>query len=284
MKTYKLYISTVIIALGLFSCDVETTVELGAPEQKLVVEGRIEYNEADPVLEQTITLSVLGDFFENATTPRATGAQVSVTDGDGNRFDFLETGEGVYQNTSLVGEIGQRYTLQIDWNGEQFEAIETLTAVAPIDSIYQVFEEGNVFEDEGIKIAIDFTDPSGTEDFYFWETYLENELQILPDPGNKNNLIGSDEFFDGNKIEGYFPNEEAVFAVGASVSVKQLGVSENAYNYYFTLYDQAGKIGALIDTPPIPVRGNIRNLTNPDNFPLGYFYASQVDEKAYVVE
>lgn len=283
--TSRYFINFLLISLTIlaFSCDQEIDLTLDGPPQKLVVEGRIAYNADKPVAEQTITLSVLGEFFENNETPRATGAVVSVMDGNGQVFNYSEKAPGVYSNSLLKGEPGQTYTLSIDWDGQKFEAIETLVNVVPIDTIYQVFEEENLFEDGGIKIAIDFLDQSGTENFYLWETYLEGELQILPDPGNKNNLIGSDDFFDGQQIVGYFPNEELVFDPGDQVSVQQIGLSRNAYSYYFTLYDQLGRLGAALDTPPVPIRGNIRNLTNPDNFPLGYFLVSEFDEKTHVI-
>ncbi len=272
------------IMITLLSCDQETTVDLGAPDQLLVVEGRIELVD-DPTNQiHQIKLSVVGDFFRNEETPRASGAEVWVTTSDGARYDFMETNDGLYTNESLSPTLDEMYTLHIIWNGEEYEAFETLLSVPEIDAIYQQFEEGNLFEDEGIKIAIDFTDPAEVANYYFWETYLDGELQILPNPGNKNNLIANDEFFNGNQIEGYFPNEEVVFDPGDQVQVRQVGLSENGYNYYFTLFDQAGKTGALIDTPPIPVKGNVRNITNPNEDALGYFYASQVAEGVHIIE
>ena len=274
----------VILVFGLFSCDQETTVDLGDPVERLVVEGRIELVEGVEDHRHEITLSRIGDFFQNQETPRAAGAEVWVTNVAGDRFDYLEEEQGYYINSDLIPQVNETYVLHIIWEGQEFEATETLIGVPSIDDIYQQFEEGNLFEDEGIKIAIDFTDPAGEDNYYFWETFLDGELQILPDPGNKNNLIAEDEFFDGNQIEGYFPNEEAVFDPGNEVLVRQIGLSENAYIYYFTLFDQAGKTGALIDTPPIPVRGNIRNITNPNNYALGYFFASEVAEAVHIVE
>ncbi len=282
MKAYKLLVALVSLFI-LVSCEEEVFLDLEVREQKLVIEGRVVLNNDRENEPQTIVLSQLGEFFVNEETPRATGAIVWVTDRAGNRYDYTETSPGTYTNSGLVGAIGETYTLRINWNNEEFEAVETLVAVPEIDNIYQVFEEENLFEDEGIKIAIDFKDPANTRNFYFWETFKGDELQILPDAGNKFNLVREDEFFDGQEIIGYFPNEEVVFLPGDEVSVKQWGISENAFNYFFTLFDQSGRFGGVLDTPPIGVRGNIKNLTNPDNFPLGYFSASQVSERSYTI-
>jgi len=37
-------------------------------------------------------------------------------------------------------------------------------------------------------------------------------------------------------------------------------------------------------TPPATLRGNIINQTNSDNFPLGYFHLSEIDEIDYLVQ
>ena len=282
MKAYKLLV-TILCLVVIVSCEEEVFLDLEVKEQKLVIEGRVVLNNARKNEPQTIVLSQLGEFFVNEETPRATGAKVWVTDGAGNRYDYAETSPGNYINNDLIGEIGETYTLRINWNNEEFEAIETLIAVPRIDNIYQVFEEENLFEDEGIKIAIDFTDPTGVNNYYLWETFKGDELQILPDAGNKFNLVGEDEDFDGQEIIGYFPNEEIVFDPGDVVTVKQWGISEAAFNYYFTLFDQSGRFGGVLDTPPIGVKGNIKNLTNPDNSPLGYFFAAQVSESTYII-
>ena len=74
-----------------------------------------------------------------------------------------------------------------------------------------------------------------------------------------------------------------VIEVGNEVTIKQIGLSETAFDYYFLLFDQAGKTGQLIDTPPATIRGNIRNVTNPDNYPLGYFGASEISEMSILI-
>ena len=42
--------------------------------------------------------------------------------------------------------------------------------------------------------------------------------------------------------------------------------------------------GGPFETQPATVRGNIINQTNPDNFALGYFRLSEVDEFIYTIE
>ncbi len=265
------------------SCEQVVDLDLGEPSRKLVVEGRVEKAKNGSISEQVIKLSVVSDFFTNQVPPAAFGADVWVEDRQGNRFEYTERVDGIYINNQLQGVIGEAYTLNIIWEGNTYQGTEVLEPVVPIDSIYQVEAEANLFEDGGIKLAINFTDPVQEVNFYFWETFVEGELRVLPDPGNKNNLIANDDFFDGQQVEGYFPNEELVVETGQQVLVRQFGLAENVYRYYFALYDQAAKTGSILDTPPAPVRGNIVNLDNPEDFPLGYFYATEVAERSKVI-
>ena len=66
-----------------------------------------------------------------------------------------------------------------------------------------------------------------------------------------------------------------IFVPGDRAEVRQIALSEFAYRYYFAIFDQEGSGGGL-STPPAAIRGNVENLTNPDKYPLGYFYASEI--------
>ena len=279
-RNNTIYLILFIIGAALMACEKEIDLDLGTPNQQLVVEGRIEraVGSTPEINRLQVRLTLLADFFANVPAPPATGATVWVTTPGGNLYDYQEAEPGLYVTNGLVAQAGQTYTLHIEWLGQSYQATETVSPVPPIDAIYQVFEEENLFEDGGLKVAIDFQDMAGVPNYYFWETYVNDTLRVLPDPGNSRNLIAKDEFFDGQTIEGYFPNEELVVTPGQQVVVRQIGLSEQAYQYYFLLFDQAGKTGQLIDTPPATVRGNVRNLTDAQNKPLGYFFAAEVAE------
>ena len=42
--------------------------------------------------------------------------------------------------------------------------------------------------------------------------------------------------------------------------------------------------GGPFQAPPVTVRGNILNTTNPDDFPFGYFNLSEIDSKTYTIQ
>ncbi|MCX6215640.1 DUF4249 domain-containing protein [Spirosoma sp.] len=62
----------------------------------------------------------------------------------------------------------------------------------------------------------------------------------------------------------------------ALIVVEQLSISANAYRYYRLFADQVQNTGTLADSPPAPISGNIRNVTNAAENVIGYFFASSV--------
>ncbi len=65
------------------------------------------------------------------------------------------------------------------------------------------------------------------------------------------------------------------------LAIEQLSLSAGAYRYYKLFADQVQNTGTLVDTPPAPLAGNIRNLSNPDENVVGYFSAASVATYAY---
>ena len=254
-------------------------------ETRLVVEGRLEQvKERDDVV-QTIKLSTTFDYFAESEAPAVSGANVQVIEQAGTTYTFTEDTNkpGYYSNNVLIPRSGGKYTLQIVYESETYEATETFYPVASIDSVYAEFEEENNFEDEGYRVKIDFRDEAGRVDYYLWEVYTNGEIDVVPDPGARNNRVAEDEFFDGQNIIGYQPNEEVALEIGDEVLVKQLGISQEAYDFYYLFFDQTGRTGSLFDTPPARISGNIRNTTRPEHYPLGYFMVCQVSEARIII-
>jgi hypothetical protein len=273
-------------AMVFTACEKEADITLPNAPQRLVVEGRIQLIKGSASIEQSITLSVLGNYFDQLRTPRVTDAIVTVTDEDGTIHNYTQSVSepGKYINNTLTPALDETYVLQIVWQGDTYEATETLVPVSPIDAIYQKFEEENQFEDAGIKVAIDFTDPASEANFYFWELLQNGKNAIVTDPGNAFNLVSSDKFFNGQQIVGLFPSEEKVFDPGDEATVRHIGLSKNEFDFLFQLLEQTSQTGQLFDIPAAGVAGNIRNLTNSKKNALGYFGASEIDERTLVIE
>ncbi len=67
----------------------------------------------------------------------------------------------------------------------------------------------------------------------------------------------------------------------ASLVIEQLSLSPNAYRYYKLFANQTQNTGTLADTPPAPLAGNVRNLTDEREKVVGYFSAASVAVQPY---
>ena len=261
------------------ACERIVEVEIPAPpEPRLVVEGRIELVKEAPSGMQTIRLRTTDAFFSNRPTPPAVGAGVTVTDGAGGVYPFVETEPGHYVTNDLQARIGETYPLSIDYEGDRYAASASLTPVAPIDSLYFIFEEETLVNDTaGYRAAIDYTDPPGGPDFYLWEQFVDGVNEPPPSSGNQFNLVSRDDLYDGQPVIGFEPNNEVVIEPGAHVMIRQVSLSRRGYDYYYALFEQNGLgTGNSFSVPPATIRGNVANTTRPEQYPFGFFGAAEV--------
>jgi hypothetical protein len=258
----------------LFSCEDVIDVELNDADPRLVVEASIDWFKNTTGNEQSIKLSLSAPFFDEST-PAANGAIIQITATNNNTFNFIEDGNtGIYRNTNFIPVIDQDYTLTINFNGDTYSATENLKSVVPIDFIEQNNEGG--FSGEDIELKAFYTDPANIDNYYFFE--FITEISLVPDLD-----VFDDTFTDGNQIFGFFSEEDLV--AGDEVIIRNYGISEQFYEFMFVLLQQGSDDGGgPFETQPATVRGNCVNITNPDNFPFGYFRLSEVDEVIYTIE
>ncbi|MDX2191828.1 MAG: DUF4249 domain-containing protein [Gemmatimonadales bacterium] len=266
----------------------ERVVDPGIPAGplRLVVEGGVELRPDNAAGAQSLRLTTTDAFASTTTPPPATNATVRVRDGQGGSWSYAgPDADGLYRTTGLVPVVGRTYTLEIGWNGDQYRAQETLLPVAPIDSLYFIWVEAGPFSgDSGIRAAIDYTDPAGRQDNYYWDLLVNGQRRLNTDPGNRFRLISEDRFYDGGRVTRYQPFDESVLEVGERVLVRQLALSAAGFRYHRALLEQQSQGGGSpFSVPPASVRGNVANLTRPEAPALGWFRASQVAERAATV-
>lgn len=270
----KQIISILLILISLLSCEEVIDVDVPTSEPKLVIDASINWVKGTAGNEQFIKLSLTAPYFES-NVPPANGADVYITDQANNIHTFIEDANtGIYTNTTFVPEINAEYNLTVTYQNETYSATETLFSVPEFDFIEQNLEGGITGEDTEIKAY--FTDPEDEENYYFFEF-------IPSTPIIKTLDTFKDEFINGNQIFGFYAEEE--LAINDSVVIRNYGVSERFYEFMFILLQQTGTSGGgPFETQPATVRGNCKNITNPTNFPLGYFRLSEVVEITYTIE
>lgn len=267
------------IVLGLFcSCTEEITLDISLGKERLVVDGGIELDAATNETRVEVKLSTTTAYFDEAANPVLSIDRVIILDESDREYLLTETSSGVYLSTDLIAQIEERYRLVVEWNGERYEAESTLLAVPELQSIYQISQEATFFDDAGIKLAIDFQDPSEVQNFYHFEQYRNDTLLLSPSGGNQFQLVVKDEFFNGEFIESYVPGDEFSFLPDDIGRIKMRSLDEKAFKFYKLFYEKSVDEPSFIvgETPPVAIKGNVINRDEPENYGLGYFLATQV--------
>ncbi len=275
--------TTAVFAAALLTFSAcEDKIELDLPEGEtlLVVEGWIS-NEPGP---HHVKLSFTAPYFEAADPPPATGADVTLSDSEGEVFLLEETAPGVYTFPDS-GRVGRSYILDISLpDGEQYTtAPELLRAPVPILDIYwEVDPDGpseflEQDEDQIYAVLIDTFEPPGRGDNYRWRVIVNGRFKNDP----FDIAVTNDDFVDGSMIVGFSPINE-LFREGDTVTVVQQRISRHALEFLQLVQQQTAFVGSPFDTPPAPIRGNVNNLSNPDKRSLGFFGAVGSDRATVV--
>lgn len=272
----KIYLYILLLSTTLFtSCEEVVNVDLSNAEPKLVIEAIIKWEKGTTGENQTIKLSLTNDFYTNDVLP-ANGAIVTVTNSADVVFDFVQvpnTENYVCNNFQPV--IGETYRLEILYDGEIYTASNTLFPTPDILNVTQETVDGISGEDE-IQIKYFYQDNGAEENYYLLR--VKNPNKQIPEFG-----AVSDEFFQGNLMFGFYGSSETEPGITLDLSVQ--GISKGYHDYMNKLISIAGSgSGNPFATPPATVRGNIINITNSNNFPLGYFHLSEIDTVNYLVQ
>ncbi|MCC1484767.1 DUF4249 domain-containing protein [Winogradskyella immobilis] len=256
------------------TCEDVIEIELNEAEPRLVIDASINWFRNTAGNEQSIKLSLTAPFFDDVVPP-ANGATVTITDTDGNTFNFIEEeSTGIYRNSNFIPVIEAIYNLIIIYNEEIYTATETLKSVVPIERIEQKDDGGFLGDD--IELKAFYTDPANIENFYFFEFF--DPISQVPTLE-----VYDDRFNDGNEIFGFYSEEG--LEQGDLVTIRSYGVSQRFFDFMFILLLQGSDdSGGPFETQPATIRGNCINQTNPDNFPFGYFRLSEADEVLYTIQ
>jgi hypothetical protein len=82
----------------------------------------------------------------------------------------------------------------------------------------------------------------------------------------------------------YVDNTTTRLYFGYSVIITQHALSEPAYNYREQLRINNDHTGGLYEKQPLPVTGNLKNLSDPGKKVLGFFEASGISERRFFID
>ena len=280
MKDYNLF-GLLVLIFALSSCTEEIAFDLNEEGfDRLVVEGFI----TNQVKSHEVRLSRTTSYFNEQSPQAVTGASVNVSNGvDSWVMTEDPIGSGIYYTpVDAFGIVGQTHQLTIETDGETYVAIDQMAPVATLDSVAVVYE---LFpfpdEDEEFpgfwNVNIWTLETPGTEDFYRWRTFING---VTASDTTRFSSYANDQGFDGADLTGFTIEEytEDAMEIGDVITLEQHGISRSYYNMIQAVTDQTEAEGGLFDPPPANVPSNVSNGA------LGFFSASSVSTKSFLIE
>lgn len=263
--------------MSLFSCQEVVQLELETAQERLVIEAMIKWKKGTVGNEQVIKLTNTSSYYNNEIV-YAVGAQVSVTNTTTSQsFIFTEIEDGIYVTNTFVPILNDVYQLEITYNNEVYQAVETLFKSPEILGVVQSIEEG--FSTEIPEIVMSFNDFENQQDYYrvvFIQFRPSNDEVI-----DSFSRAYDSQFVENNLITNFYESDD--LEVNDEFTILVSKISSQFYNFINVL-EQQGDSSGPFSTPPVNVKGNCINTTNESNYPYGYFGLNQISVANYTFE
>ena len=249
------YQLAVLLFISFFavSCKKVIDLHLSDADQQLIIEGNV----TDVNTTQIVTISKSVSFNSANSFPAVSGATVKIVDGNGNIRNFVERTPGTYTSSApFTGRYGQKYTLQVQLNGQTYSA----TSVMPVQRVNldSLSENEQTFGNSTTKtVAVQYQDPSNQVNKYRFILTV-NAIQA------KDIFVRDDQFSDGRHVEALLYQDDIKIKTGDKVEVEMQCIDPTIYTYWYTFSQQSNNFDST--TPSNP----------PNNFDgkvLGYFSA-----------
>jgi len=292
-----------LIAFTFFACENIIYPELEPSLDQYVVDAWLN----DLTRSQKIFLSKSNNYFMSELPKLLSGAEVYVTDEEGNRFDFEETEEGYVWGDSLsisFLQLGTSYQLNVSIDGIQFSGTSEMKPVSPVDSITFKYQEEDFSTAEDYYlaefVATDFVGSGNTYWIKAWKNgvYLNkaSEINIAYDAGfSAGGNIDGQVFIQPIQelINPFDPDEtgdeltKPPYSIGDTVYVEIHSISEAAFYFLNEVKIQtvrSGGFGALFAPPFSNVSTNLMNEdVNSAIHPVGFFNVSSISSLEQVL-
>lgn len=259
MPNYIKFFCFIIIAISLSACEKVIDVKLDTPASVLVIEGML----TDQLGTQTIKITESVPYTSSNIYPAVTGAIVNVTDDAGDSYAYTESSPGIYTVTSLKGESGRTYTMNVSVKNTIYKALSTMPQPVAIDSLS--IKNITFGGDDNKQVQVHYKDPVAVANQYRFILKV-NGIQT------KQVFTENDRFTDGNEVTSilfYSEDDNKELAIGDKADVEMQCIDKNIFTYWSTLSQQTqnGPGGGV--TPGNPP-------SNISDGALGYFSAHTV--------
>ena len=290
MNNYKFL--SIFFYFSLFSsCQDEIDITLPDGQERLIINGNVLDNE---VASADLSWSI--NYLSEESNPPVINASILVLEDDIIWDSLSHVADGHYLGNK-IGQVGRNYSIEVSipessdrpsgvWKSQN----EKLNRNNPIDSIYSIFLPQATFQREGYYVYVHWTEPLGIGDCYRFRQWKNDTLENAP----FNLQVTEDQFFDGRSfndidlealnVAGPERSRDSTLEdqIGTKYSYEISSISLSHHDYINLIQEQTLQVGGLFDPPAAPIVGNIYRGDDPEDYALGYFYAS-APRKVHIV-
>ena len=287
-----------LIAL-LLGCIEPIHFDVSESPQVMVIEGSVQQGKGPHTLSISYTGELGKQVFQTIDD-----AQATLFNSEGETEEFVATGEGKYRTDGQIeGQTGVEYFIEVEVSGKIYRSLpEILPVKISIDNAYFALEKEEVFQEADrvqakpyFKVYTESTLPEDQNDiFILWNlenVFVVTEIRCSPFGGPRSCYIRfplSDQLlpvFDGTKLApgSSFNHLIASKIVDYSFGERQTflifqnSITREAYDYWDKIKKVSQQHGSIFDVPPSAVKGNIYNISDPQDPVLGFFSALNTD-------
>jgi len=251
------------------------------------------------------------------------GCTVVITDNKGNQFPMADSSDGNYHvnigKQYLIPGSSFKVEIVTPDGNKIVSDFDSYYSCPEVDTVYYLREDLPTIDTTNSVNGIQFyvnLDADNTYSRYYrwevtetWEYHAEYPLEWYYVGGHsphhvsppdfsrmicwksyipKNVYILSTKDLSENKYQlfplNFVDNTTSRLHYGYSLLVKQYSLSEEAYIFWNQLRINSTANGGLYEKQPLATKGNLHNLTNPDQDVLGFFGVSSVTSKRIFVK
>jgi hypothetical protein len=303
-KVICMIVSLIII---LSSCIKRYDPEIKSTDtNKLVVTGQV--IKGNPVQKINISKTAAINEPKSKYYVPVTGCKVSIVDDKGNTYNAGETGKGNYESSipdsKLVAGVSFKVQILTPAGENIVSDFDLLLDCPDLDTLYYHVEQLPTSDPylaiDGIRFYCNLdAKESNCRNFRWeaietweyraifatasirktcWMTAMVQDIFTLSTKNLTENIYNN---FPLHFVDNYSSQR---LLYGYSLLVRQYSLSEANYEYWGKLTKNYAEQGGLYSTQPLKIKGNMHNLTHPDQQVLGFFGASTVKEKRIFVD
>ncbi len=281
---------------------------------KYVVSGRVTDQEGWQEVEVSLSSPM-----DSALYKPVSGCFGIIRSDNGKGFPLQEYKDGHYRTWVSQSDLvpGASYRVEIQTpDGQQIESgYEMMPPGAPLGSVYYAVKEIPTptpgLTNTVMQFYVDLDANGNYSPYYKWEVeetweyhaahpleyYYDGTFHEVKPPDYTNKVcwitVPAKNVFTlstKNVAQGIYKQYPLHYIDGRSSSrlgimysilVKQFAMSEGSYNYWEQLRINSNEQGGLYEKQPNAIKGNVHNLTKPENDVLGYFFAATVNSRRY---